>query len=66
MFEALLPNRGSTCIPTLGTNVLLRPSVVIAQDGLLPSDEAVLQAYDDCLREQQGHYTCLDTLMQVQ
>lgn len=35
------------------------------QDGLLPSDEAVLQAYDDCLREQQGHYTCLDTLLQV-
>jgi len=35
------------------------------QDGSIPSDEAVLRAYDDCLREQQGHFTCLETLLQV-
>eukprot|EP00903_Cladosiphon_okamuranus_P008819 g8446.t1 len=35
------------------------------QEGLLPGDDAVLQAYDDCLREQQGHYTCLNTLLQT-
>lgn len=32
----------------------------------MPSDEAVLEAYDTCLREEQGHFTCLDTLLQVE
>ncbi|CBJ25487.1 conserved unknown protein [Ectocarpus siliculosus] len=35
------------------------------QEGFVPSDEAVLEAYDTCLREEQGHFTCLDTLLQT-
>ncbi|CAM9734807.1 unnamed protein product [Pylaiella littoralis] len=35
------------------------------QEGLLPSDETVLGAYDACLRDQQGHHTCLETLLQT-
>lgn len=38
---------------------------VCMQEGAIPADEAVLTAYDDCLREEQGHFTSIDTLVKV-
>lgn len=35
------------------------------QEGAIPADESVLRAYDECLREEQGHHTSVDDLLKV-